>query len=223
MNGNDSLSDVQARSAQTPWKTFARALQGTNAGDTLMIVLPGFVDPANGDFRLGRIVTGQGVDSACIDKGSDSADAVGLGSLTAFTDKFPDAGRVDLGYHGTLRYPSEGIVTVSQATLTLSQDGAGLTFSANLKPGEGGDGLNPVDDFVQVTFGDLNVFHWTGGPAQNGSQWTLQKLADGSVNIAVQVTGLSPATLKFPTSVTVRIGDDYAPASVLLVGVLQVP
>ena len=40
LSGNDSNSDVQAESAQTPWKTFFRALQSVNPADTLLI-LPG--------------------------------------------------------------------------------------------------------------------------------------------------------------------------------------
>jgi parallel beta-helix repeat protein len=204
----------------------------TKVGPSAISTAPGFVDAAGGDFRLGRVATGQPVDSPCIDKGSDTADGVGLGSLTAFADKYPDAGRVDLGYHGTLLYPSQGTMAIHQAVLTLDPSGAGLVFSANLKPGAGSDGINPGNDFAQVTFGELTLSLWTAGTAQQGSQWiftgngvngVLDKLPDGSVDVAVRATGLSLATLKFPTAIGVRVGDDYASASGLLVGTLQVP
>ena len=38
----------------------------TKAGPGSISAAPGFVDAANGDFRLGRIATGQLVDSPCI-------------------------------------------------------------------------------------------------------------------------------------------------------------
>jgi hypothetical protein len=40
LTGDDNNSDVQAQNSQTPWKTFAKALQVINPGDTLLI-LPG--------------------------------------------------------------------------------------------------------------------------------------------------------------------------------------
>lgn len=57
-------------------------------------VYPEFVDLPNKDFRLK-------VNSLCIDAGSASAEARGLGGRTALTGNSPDVGIVDLGYHGT--------------------------------------------------------------------------------------------------------------------------
>src|SRR5262249_6899751 len=74
---------------------------------------PVFVNAAGGDFRLGRVATGQASDSPCIDRGSDTSSALGLAGRTAFTDKTPDTGQVDLGYHGTVLYPSQGTLTLS--------------------------------------------------------------------------------------------------------------
>lgn len=206
----------------------------TRPGAGSIAVPPGFVDAASGDFRLGRVATGQAADSGCIDRGSDTADAVGLGGLTAFTDKYPDAGRVDLGYHGTLLYPSQGVVTLSQVSLRLAQEGASLSFAANLRPGAASDGLMLGRDFAQVVVGDLPFDLWTAGTRQNGPQWTfadasgrltgtLRALADGSVDLAIEATGLSLSAIKFPTAVTVRIGDDYGSASALFVGRLDLP
>jgi parallel beta-helix repeat protein len=202
----------------------------TKAGPGSISAAPGFVDAANGDFRLGRIATGQLFDSPCIDRGSDTANAVGLGNLTAFSDKYPDAGRVDLGYHGTLLYPSQGTATISQASLTFGQGGTvGFVLSGTLQPGGGSDGMNPGADYAEVIFGDLNFSLWAGLQAgqvfsSNGGavSATLVKLGDGSVSFHVQATGLSLSTVKFPTSVSLRVGDDVGSTSVLLQGTLQV-
>jgi hypothetical protein len=196
---------------------------------------PRFVDPANGDFRLGRVATGQPADSGVIDKGSDTAGAVGLGLRTAFTDKYPDTGRVDLGYHGTLLYPSQGTATISQSTLTFAQDGTvGFNLTGTLVPGSAGDGMNPGVDYADVAFGDLDLPLWTAGFQQQGGQWVysgnsgavaavLQKQVDGSVRFSVQASGLTLSLVKFPTSATLRVGDDYGSATVLLTGSLHTP
>src|SRR5262249_10678880 len=68
---------------------------GTVVGSNSISVAPGFLDATNKDFRLGRIASGQPADSPCIDKGSDTAANIGLTTRTAFTDKYPDTGRVD--------------------------------------------------------------------------------------------------------------------------------
>jgi hypothetical protein len=119
-------------------------------------------------------------------------------------------------------------------TLRLAQDGASLSFAANLKAGAASDGLMLGRDFAQVVVGDLQFDLWTAGTRQNGAQWTfadasgrltgtLLALADGSVDLAIEATGLSPSAIKFPTAVTVRIGGDYGSASALFVGRLDLP
>jgi len=72
-------------------------------GPNSISLAPGFVNAAGEDFRLGRVAAGQPTDSAVIDGGSELAAALGLGSRTAFTDRYPDTGPVDLGYHGVAR------------------------------------------------------------------------------------------------------------------------
>ena len=76
-------------------------LSASTVGSHSLTVYPEFVNPAMKDFRLGRLSAGQPADSPCIDVGSTSADALGLGTRTAFTDGSPDVGIVDLGWHGT--------------------------------------------------------------------------------------------------------------------------
>ena len=49
----------------------------------------------------------------------------------------------------------------------------------------------------------------------------LMKQVDGSVTFTVNATGLGPAAVKFPTSTTLRVGDDFGSAALLLVGALR--
>jgi hypothetical protein len=206
----------------------------TRPGPGSISVPPGFVDAAGADFRLGRIATGQPGDSAAIDRGSDLASEVGLAGRTAFTDKYPDVGRVDLGYHGTLLYPSQGTVTIGKVSLTFDATGASLALSATLRPGAGGDGMSPGRDYAHITVGDLDVFLWTAGARQQGSRWVftgdggavsgvLEPQADGSMVFTVKTAGQALAGLKFPTSVGLRLGDDFGSASLLLSGTLRAP
>lgn len=196
---------------------------------------PQFVDPTNGDFRLGRTETGQAVDSAAINKGSDTAENVNLGGRTAFTDKSPDVDQVDLGYHGTPLNPTEGEATVNQATLTFTQSGQGFSLVANLRPGTGSDGIETGTEFAQVSFGGYQYLLPIANFTQSGSVWsynggngvsaaTLEKLSDGSVNIMLQVSGLSlQATISTSMGIAVQIGDDFASSLVSFHGVLQYP
>jgi parallel beta-helix repeat protein len=194
---------------------------------------PGFVDAASADFRLGRLATGQAADSPCIDKGSDTADAVGLAGLTAFTDKSPDAGRVDLGYHGTLLYPSEGRFVLNELALTIGAGAAAeLALSGRLTAGPESDGMRLGLDRAEVVVGDLAIPLWPAGFRAQGDRWTfvagtgavhatLARLDDGSVRFGLHASGLAIEAVRFPTTATVRIGDDYASIPVLLQGVLR--
>ena len=87
---------------------------GSAPGSNSISLDPVFVAPANADFRLGRRATGQAADSPAIDRGSDTASNLSLGGRTAFTDKYPDVGQVDLGYHETLIRSSQGTLTVDE-------------------------------------------------------------------------------------------------------------
>jgi predicted outer membrane repeat protein len=65
---------------------------------------PLFVSGIRGDYYLSHAgLPGQSKDSPCIDAGSDSASALGMGNRTTRTDRVPDRGIVDMGYH----YPRE--------------------------------------------------------------------------------------------------------------------
>jgi len=65
---------------------------------------PLFVSGPLGDYYLSCRAAGQAADSPCIDRGSGTAESLGLDKLTTRTDGVPDLGVVDMGYH----YPLPG-------------------------------------------------------------------------------------------------------------------
>jgi parallel beta-helix repeat protein len=208
---------------------------GTVKGPHSISLPPVFVDAANGDFRLGRRDTGQPTDSPAINKGSDTAEALNLGGRTAFTDKHPDVGVVDLGYHGTVLKLAEGATTISQATLSFDLSSQSLTLAANLRPGTDSDGIEPGNEFVEVVFGGFQFYIPAAGFQQVGSQWvyngggsvsgaTIEELGDGSQNITLQVTDLAlEAKISTTTSISLQIGDDFGSAPVSFRGTLTYP
>jgi len=52
-----------------------------------------------GDYHLSQKAAGQAVNSPCVDAGSDTAVNLGMDQFTTRTDKVPDEGIVDMGYH----------------------------------------------------------------------------------------------------------------------------
>jgi hypothetical protein len=60
---------------------------------------PRFVSGALGSFYLSQVAAGQGVNSPCLNAGSQSAIAAGLDGHTTRTDHVADSDWVDMGYH----------------------------------------------------------------------------------------------------------------------------
>ena len=189
---------------------------GSASGPNSISQDPVFVAPTNGDFRLGRKATGQAIDSPAINRGSDTAENLGLGGRTTFTDKYPDLGQVDLGYPGTLMRPSQGTLTLDEVTLTLASNGDGFTLSGNLRPGVGSDGMEPGVEYVEAEFGGLLFFFPAGD-----SRVTPNKLADGSVDMTVTGTEDFGQFLLPTVAASFRLGDDFGSAVVRLRGTLQ--
>jgi hypothetical protein len=207
---------------------------GTVKGTGSISVAPNFIDPTRGDFRLGRKATGQGVDSPVIDKGSDTADVVSLGGRTAFIDKYPDTGPVDLGYHETLLHLTEGNVAVSQATVALSLGGEDLTVTATLTPGAESDGVELGLEYLEMSVGKFQFFLPIASAQGGGSQWTYgstgtvsataTRLTNGSIEIALQANGLvAETTVSMTTNIAIRVGDDFGATIIPLRGLLQYP
>jgi parallel beta-helix repeat protein len=213
-------------------------------GPNSLSVPPGFVDPENGDFRLGRRATGHPQDSPLIDRGSDTADRLGLSGRTAFTDKYPDVGVVDLGYHGTLLRPSRATVALNQAALVFDPAGDRLVLSVTVQPGPDSDGVEPGVDYVEVGVGGHQFSLPAGNFQKAGSGWefasdgkaasdsasgrgsvsraSVESRADGSVDLTVEISDLSLASENLAT-VSVRIGDDSGTTRPRLRGALQFP
>jgi len=208
---------------------------GTVAGPNSISADPIFLNSASGDFRLGRVATGQAADSPCIDRGSATSAALGLANRTAFPDKYADSGQVDLGYHGTIIYPSQGTLTISQAGAALNPgNNDSLNVTGNLSAGTGSDGIDPGVNYTEIDFGNLVFILPLSGFQQQGAQWTFtsagpvtsavfQKQADGSVNFTVQASGLSISYNDSPVPVTVRVGDDFGSTTIGFRGILQYP
>ncbi|MGE0681061.1 MAG: right-handed parallel beta-helix repeat-containing protein [Candidatus Binatia bacterium] len=206
---------------------------GTVQGANSFSASPAFINPASGDFRLSRQATGQAVDSPAIDKGSDTAENLNLSGRTAFTDKYPDVGQVDLGYHGTPLNPAAGTTTVTQALLSFGLTGQDFTLAANLLPGEDSDGIEAGAEFIRISFGGYEYLLPIGNFTPSGSGWsyvsggtsaTIEELGNGSVDVMLQVNGLAAqAAISTSMGISVQVGDDFASALVNFRGVLQYP
>ena len=79
------------------------------------------------DYYLSQTAAGQGVDSPCVDAGSDSAANLGLDQLTTRTDSASDAGTVDMGCH--VPYVVQGVIT------SISCVGNDVTIEWDAVPG----------------------------------------------------------------------------------------
>ncbi len=90
-----SYSDVQ--SGQSYVFIDTGSVLNWNAGN--IHTDPLFAAGPLGDYYLSRIITGQAVDSPCIDAGSSSAESLGMDMYTTRTDEQPDRDVVDMGYH----------------------------------------------------------------------------------------------------------------------------
>jgi hypothetical protein len=60
---------------------------------------PLWVAGPDGNYYLSQIAAGQGVDSPCVNAGSDTAAALGMDTKTTRTDEVTDTGQVDIGWH----------------------------------------------------------------------------------------------------------------------------
>lgn len=73
---------------------------GRGIGEGIIYGDPIFVAGPLGDYYLSSVAAGQHVNSPCIDAGSDTAASLGIGdALTTSTNRAPDTGIADIGYH----------------------------------------------------------------------------------------------------------------------------
>ncbi len=97
---------------------------GDVAGEGNISADPWFVSGPLHGYYLSQIVAGQGVNSPCVDAGSDTAVNLGLDAFTTRTDGMPDAGIVDMGYHTPAAVPGDvdgnGVVDGLDLTAVIS-------------------------------------------------------------------------------------------------------
>jgi len=68
-------------------------------GDGNIDADPLFVTGPLGDYYLSQVAAGQGVNSPCVDAGSDTAVNLGMDTYTTRSDELADVDIVDMGYH----------------------------------------------------------------------------------------------------------------------------
>jgi len=86
-------------SGSNPVITYSCIRGWTGGGEGNISDDPLFVTGPLGDYYLSCRAAGQAADSPCIDRGSGTAESLGLDKLTTRTDGVADTGRVDMAYH----------------------------------------------------------------------------------------------------------------------------
>jgi hypothetical protein len=119
---------------------------------------PLFVTGPLGDYYLSQVAAGQGVNSPCVDAGSDTAVNLGMDQLVTRTDRIEDSGIVDMGYH----YPSTIVINPD-----VSRDGrvdlvdfgivSGWWMDSSCDGGNGFCGWADIDYNGDVGLGDLLI------------------------------------------------------------------
>jgi hypothetical protein len=117
---------------------------------------PLFVSGPVHNYYLSQIAAGQGVNSPCIDAGSNTAANLGLDELTTRTDGVGDAGTVDMGFHTI--YPlwitDVWYDMTGTAPAAITQADVHVTFSSKAGVSydlEGADGAEYNDSLTWTT------------------------------------------------------------------------
>ncbi len=107
-----------------------------------------------GDYHLSQIVAGQAADSPCVDAGSDTAANLGMDIYTTRTDKVPDEGIVDMGYHyieTVADLNDDGIIDAKDIAILGSQWRQTPTLpSTDIAPLGTGDGIVDIHDLAML-------------------------------------------------------------------------
>jgi len=99
---NSGVTPTVAMAHNDVWNNATANYAGvTNptGSDGNLSVNPRFVSGADEGYYLSQVASGQANTSAAVDAGSGSALSLGLGARTTRSDRFPDIGIVDMGYH----------------------------------------------------------------------------------------------------------------------------
>ena len=155
---------------------------------------PLFVTGPLGAYYLSCMAAEQAADSPCIDRGSGTAESLGLDNFTTRTDHVPDSRIVDMGYH----YP----LTPGQNPYT----GCSLN-SSEFAPGE-------------LLLGFIEAHN--PGPDVAVDAYVAFVLPDGAI-VSLTSGGLAIGTHPWVSNVVLPSGFDFAPTEVLRTTVPQSP
>jgi hypothetical protein len=120
---------------------------------------PLFVPGPDGCLYLSQVSAGQAADSPCVDTGSDTAESLGLNTLTTRSDEVVDNGIVDMGYH----YPvTNQLLIMGDYDRSGTVDLADFAGMQNCFTGEGPADVSPccrIFDFEPDGDVDLGDYH----------------------------------------------------------------
>jgi len=157
-------------------------------GEGILHKDPLFVSGSLGDFFLSNRSAGQELTSPCVDVGSDQAGVLGMARYTTRTDRVPDTGIVDLGFHHRFLEPCrfcdlvhDGVIRFDDfakfATKWLNQgcseangwcSGADFTFDSK------------VNAFDLALLADCWLVRDTTPPVPNPAEWEIAPEMTGS-------------------------------------------
>ena len=166
-------------------------LSGIPGGSGNLTGNPLFVTGNLGDYYLSQVAAGQAADSCAINKGSDTALALGLNTKTTATNDAYDSGQVDMGYHFSRA------VDMPQFSLTTSVVGGIGTIS--VLPAPLPDGNYYAGTVVTVTAtpqANWVIKQWTG--TDNDSEVAAAQTVVMNSNRAVTVEFKIPTYLYVP-------------------------
>jgi len=115
---------------------------------------PLFVNGPQGGYYLSQTAAENEADSPCIDKGNDSAENLGLDTMTTRTDGVPDSSIVDMGYHYTSQLEIVFELSVSNADVSYTA-GDKFKLILNLRTGV----VKSFSDIYLVMLNPENQFY----------------------------------------------------------------
>lgn len=152
-------------------------VEGGYTGTGNMDADPAFVS----GYYLSQIAAGQGVNSPCVDTGSDPATVIGLETRTTRVDGVNDGGQVDLGYHylGGVAY-----------TVAFNAGANGSLTGDTLQSVTHGGACTPV---TAVPDGGFRFGNWTGDYTGTDNPLTITNVTS-NMTVTANFTANNPPT-----------------------------
>ncbi|MBN2209598.1 MAG: right-handed parallel beta-helix repeat-containing protein [Candidatus Coatesbacteria bacterium] len=156
--------------------TYSCIRDWTGGGEGNISDDPLFVKGPLRDYYLSCKAAGQTTDSPCIDKGSATAESLGLAGLTTRTDQVPDSGIVDMGCHYILALDQNPRIECSLNQGELRPGDLLVGFIEAQNPGPD----VAVDAYVAFVLPDGALISLTsGGLAIGTHSWTSNVVLPG--------------------------------------------